>query len=139
MLRGGTPVHTRLRVAAAAAATSTRELPFERCVFVNCPFDDDFLPLLHALVFAIHVCGFIARIAVEDTGSNETRLGETLPSLRRRLCVISMVRKSGQFRGLSAVAESPSWRAALPASGDEVRIHARATESAVESVVGDRF
>ena len=67
---------------AVAAAASTRELPFERCVFVNCPFDDDFLPLLHALVFAIHDCGFIARIAVEDTGSNETRLDKIARIIR---------------------------------------------------------
>lgn len=50
------------------------KLPFELSVFINCPFDDDFLPILHALVFAIHDCGFVARLAVEDTGSNETRL-----------------------------------------------------------------
>ena len=47
---------------------------FEHCVFVNVPFDQDYLPLLHAILFAIHDCGFIARIAIEDTGSNETRL-----------------------------------------------------------------
>ena len=48
--------------------------PFDRCVFVNCPFDDDFVPILHAILFAIHDCGFVARIAVEDVGSGETRL-----------------------------------------------------------------
>ena len=47
---------------------------FEHCVFVNVPFDQDYLPLLHAILFTIHDCGFIARIAIEDTGSNETRL-----------------------------------------------------------------
>ena len=47
---------------------------FEHCVFVNVPFDQDYLPLLHAILFAIHDCGFIARIAIEDTGSSETRL-----------------------------------------------------------------
>lgn len=54
--------------------TPTLGPPFDRCVFVNCPFDDDYLPLLHAILFAIHDCGFIARIAVEDVGSGETRL-----------------------------------------------------------------
>jgi len=48
--------------------------PFERCVFVNCPFDAAYLPLLHAMLFAIHDCGFIARTALEDTGSNEMRI-----------------------------------------------------------------
>lgn len=68
--------------AGGAAAAATRELPFERCVFVNCPFDDDFLPLLHAIVFTIHDCGFIARLAVEDTGSNETRLDKIARIIR---------------------------------------------------------
>ena len=71
-----------MSAAGAAAAASTLELPFERCVFVNCPFDDDFLPLLHALLFTIHDCGFIARIAVEDTGSNETRLDKIARIIR---------------------------------------------------------
>jgi hypothetical protein len=51
-------------------------------VFVNCPFDQDFLPLLHAILFAIHDCGFIARIAVEDTGSNETRIDKIARIIR---------------------------------------------------------
>ena len=49
-------------------------MPFERCVFVNVPFDAEYLPLLHAILFTIHDCGFIARIAVEDSGSSQTRL-----------------------------------------------------------------
>ena len=50
------------------------KLPFASSVFVNCPFDADYLPLLHAMLFAIHDCGFIARVAVEDIGSNEMRI-----------------------------------------------------------------
>lgn len=67
---------------AAPAAGLSLPLPFERCVFVNCPFDDDFLPLLHAIVFAVHDCGFIVRIAVEDTGSSETRLDKIVRIVR---------------------------------------------------------
>lgn len=43
-------------------------------VFVNCPFDRKYLPLFHALVFAIHDCGFIARCALEELDAGETRL-----------------------------------------------------------------
>ncbi|MDI4635835.1 hypothetical protein J7U46_22405 [Pelomonas sp. V22] len=60
--------------AAVAAGAATSALPFGRCVFVNAPFDKDYLPILHAILFGIHDCGFVARIAVEDTGTNETRL-----------------------------------------------------------------
>jgi hypothetical protein len=34
--------------------------PFERCVFVNRPFDARYLPLPHAMLFAIDDCGFVA-------------------------------------------------------------------------------
>jgi hypothetical protein len=47
---------------------------FDVGVFVNCPFDDASRPLLHAALFAIHDCGFVARTALEASGSGETRL-----------------------------------------------------------------
>lgn len=68
--------------AGAPASAPTLSLPFERCVFVNGPFDDEFLPILHAILFAIHDCGFIARIAVEDTGSSESRLDKITRIIR---------------------------------------------------------
>lgn len=48
--------------------------PYSRCVFVNCPFDTAFKPILDAILFAIHDCGFIARIALEDAGTGDARL-----------------------------------------------------------------
>jgi len=56
------------------AATRKRSVPYDRQVFLNCPFDDDYYPLLRAAVFTIHACGFTARIALENTGSERTRL-----------------------------------------------------------------
>jgi hypothetical protein len=56
--------------------------PFELSVFINCPFDDEYLPILHALAFVIHDCGFVARLAVEDIGSNETRLDKIVRIVR---------------------------------------------------------
>lgn len=43
-------------------------------VFVNAPFDDAYLPLLHSLLFTVHACGFVARTALEDVGGAEPRL-----------------------------------------------------------------
>lgn len=43
-------------------------------VFVNAPFDEDYLPLLRALLFTIHACGFTARTALEDVGGAGSRL-----------------------------------------------------------------
>ena len=68
--------------AKAKSAGKTLAPPFDRCVFVNAPFDQNYLPLLHAILFAIHDCGFIARIAVEDIGSNETRLDKIARIIR---------------------------------------------------------
>ena len=37
-------------------------------VFVNCPFDDDYVRVFRAIVFAIHDLGFQARHALIDDG-----------------------------------------------------------------------
>ena len=55
---------------------------YDRCVFVNCPFDGAYKPLLDAILFAIHDCGFIARTALEVTGSAETRLDKIIRIIR---------------------------------------------------------
>ena len=53
---------------------ATTKTPFDRCVFVNCPFDAPYKPVLDAILVTIHDCGFIARTALEATGSAEPRL-----------------------------------------------------------------
>lgn len=47
---------------------------FDDCVFVNCPFDEKYKPLLHATLFAIQDCGFVAKHALQDVGGKESRL-----------------------------------------------------------------
>ncbi|MDZ4288199.1 MAG: hypothetical protein U0984_09580 [Prosthecobacter sp.] len=47
-----------------------------RGAFINCPFDRQYLPLLHAQVFAIHDAGFIARCALEVVETGEARLAK---------------------------------------------------------------
>jgi hypothetical protein len=44
---------------------------FRQNVFLNCPFDEEYLPLLHPLVFTIIYLGFKPRIALEalDSGA----------------------------------------------------------------------
>lgn len=41
---------------------------------MNCPFDDGYRRLLHAVVFTIHECGFWARCALELEDSGEERI-----------------------------------------------------------------
>jgi hypothetical protein len=43
-------------------------------VFINCPFDTDFLPRFQALVFAVRACGFRVRCALEMDDGGETRI-----------------------------------------------------------------
>ena len=47
---------------------------YERSVFINCPFDAGYRPLLHAQVFAIQHCGFLARSALEVEDGGEVRI-----------------------------------------------------------------
>jgi hypothetical protein len=49
-------------------------LPFERNVFINCPFDDDYLPLLRPLIFTTIYLGFEPRIALERLDAGEARI-----------------------------------------------------------------
>ncbi|WP_017326095.1 hypothetical protein [Synechococcus sp. PCC 7336] len=49
-------------------------MTFERNVFVNCPFDDKFRPLLRPLLFTIYYLGFTPRIALERLNSAEVRI-----------------------------------------------------------------
>ena len=46
---------------------------FADSVFVNCPFDSEYLPLLRAMLFALVRCGLSPRIATERADSGEVR------------------------------------------------------------------
>ncbi len=50
-----------------------RRIP-NRNVFLNCPFDAEYRPILEALVFAVHDCGYIARSALEFSDSSQVRI-----------------------------------------------------------------
>ncbi|MEN9559331.1 MAG: hypothetical protein RLZZ502_542 [Pseudomonadota bacterium] len=51
-------------------------VPYERSVFINCPFDVAYKTLFDAIIFTVHDCGFFARHALEDTGGREQRLNK---------------------------------------------------------------
>lgn len=42
-------------------------------VFVNCPFDDDYVPCFEALLFAITIAGYRVRCALEDNDGGDIR------------------------------------------------------------------
>lgn len=49
---------------------------FEKSVFINCPFDKDYEPILQAMLFCIVYLGFQPRLATELTDSAEDRLSK---------------------------------------------------------------
>lgn len=49
-------------------------MAFERNVFVNCPFDEQYLPLLRPLLFTIIYLGLKPRIALEAMDAGQARL-----------------------------------------------------------------
>ncbi len=48
--------------------------PFEKSVFINCPFDEDYAPILEAIGFCVIYFDFHPRIATERADSTENRL-----------------------------------------------------------------
>ncbi len=56
--------------------------PFERSVFVNCPFDDDFAPLLQAIAFCITDLDFYPRVAPENANNAANRLDRIIELIR---------------------------------------------------------
>jgi hypothetical protein len=43
-------------------------------IFINCPFDDDYKPILRAIVYAIYRCGFYPQTALDEDDGTELRL-----------------------------------------------------------------
>lgn len=51
-----------------------KPLNYDSDVFINCPFDPEYKPLLEAIAFAVHDCGFRIRCALESDDNMEARL-----------------------------------------------------------------
>jgi hypothetical protein len=49
---------------------------YERNIFLNCPFDDEYQPLFRAVMFAVLTCGFRARCALEADDGGEVRIAK---------------------------------------------------------------
>ncbi len=51
---------------------------FSKNVFINCPFDDQYIPLLKSILFTIIYLGFTPRIASERSDSGEARISKII-------------------------------------------------------------
>jgi hypothetical protein len=47
---------------------------YEKSVFINCPYDDEFQPLFHAIVLTVAARGFTPRSARESEGEADPRI-----------------------------------------------------------------
>jgi hypothetical protein len=56
--------------------------PFERSVFINCPFDEPYAPLLQAIAFCVTDLGFYPRIAPENADNAANRLERIVELIR---------------------------------------------------------
>ena len=56
---------------------------FEKNVFINCPFDDEYKGLLRALLFSIIDMGFEPRIALESLNSEEARIEKIIKIIQQ--------------------------------------------------------
>lgn len=51
---------------------------YNRSVFINCPFDERYVPLFRAAVFAVLRCDHYVRCAIEEDDASEIRLSKIL-------------------------------------------------------------
>jgi hypothetical protein len=56
--------------------------PFDRSVFVNCPFDEEFAPILQAISFCIVYMGLYPRLAPENADNAVARLDRIIELIK---------------------------------------------------------
>lgn len=54
---------------------------YRQSIFINCPFDRRYKPLLHGATFAVVRCGFVPRCALEREDSSEPRFERILRTI----------------------------------------------------------
>ena len=81
---------------------------YDESVFINCPFDDDYLDIFRALVFTVHDCGFVARSAQEITDSGQVRIEKIVSLIRDcRLGIHDLSRTELDANGLPRFKHAP--------------------------------
>lgn len=75
-------------------------MSFHKNVFVNCPFDDDYRPLLRPLLFTITYLGFTPRIALEELDSGTPRIQKIVSLIKiSRYAIHDLSRLQARERG----------------------------------------
>src|SRR3712207_8556360 len=61
---------------------ATGAAAYDESIFLNCPFDDAYKPVFHALVFAAFDCGYVPRCALEADDAGQARVEKILAIVR---------------------------------------------------------
>ena len=66
---------------------------YEKNVFINCPFDDDYNEIFNAILFTVHRCGFILRCSKEYEDSGSIRIKNIVNLIREsKYCIHDLSR-----------------------------------------------
>ena len=74
---------------------------YRRQVFINCPYDEEYRPLMKAAIFGVHACGYRALFAAAKVGARQSRLEKILEMVRNcRLSIHDISRVEVERSGL---------------------------------------
>jgi hypothetical protein len=51
-------------------------------VFINCPFDDQYVPILRAILYTVYRCGFLPKTALDEDDGSDNRLSKIIRKIK---------------------------------------------------------
>lgn len=51
---------------------------YNDCIFINCPFDDEYMPMLYAIIYTVYRCGFFPVCALAEDDGSDNRLDKII-------------------------------------------------------------
>lgn len=51
-------------------------------VFINCPFDDEYVPIFRAIIYTIYRCGFFPKTAMDEDDGLDNRLNKIIRKIK---------------------------------------------------------
>ena len=51
-------------------------------VFINCPFDEQYVPILRAIIYTVYRCGFFPKLALNEDDGLDNRLNKIMRMIR---------------------------------------------------------
>lgn len=52
-------------------------------VFINCPFDKEYMPILHAIIYTVYRCGFFPTTALTEDDASDFRLEKIIRLIQK--------------------------------------------------------